>query len=135
MPEYNRSQIKKYCLQFYRELRHPYVPDKSFSINPSDLETAIDFLDSILSIESGPKAFRGLGEQFYAAFGNYLSVPRSEIASLCVSVDKLSALTDPFLKKVAFILLSDQKHSKPDGQKIPLWKTSNYVNVLGVLLR
>ena len=62
----------------------------SSSVNPSDLETAVDFLDSILSIESEPKAFRGLGEQFYAAFGNYLNAPRSEIASLCVSIDKLS---------------------------------------------
>ena len=69
------TDIKEYCLQFYRELNHPYSLGKKVPINISDLETSVDILDGILGIESKEKGFRGLQDQFYAAFSNYLQLP------------------------------------------------------------
>ncbi len=129
----NLSDIKEYCLQFYRELNHPYSFGKKVSINISDLEMAVDILDGILGIESGEKSFRGLQDQFYAAFSNYLQLPRGKIGSLCIAADKLSSLIEPFLKKVALHFLPSRKIITENDTKLPLWKTSNYADILEAL--
>ena len=129
----NLSDIKEYCLQFYRELNHPYSVGEKVPINISDLEMAVDILDGILGIESGEKSFRGLQDQFYTAFSNYLQLPRSKIGSLCIAADKLSALIEPFLKKVASYFLPNKRIVTENGTKLPLWKTSNYADILEAL--
>jgi hypothetical protein len=133
MPKYDVKEFKEYCLQFYRELNHPYSSQKKVSINISDLEISLDILDSVLSIESEEKSFQGLKDQFYSAFTNYLRLPRNEIGSLCNNIDKLSALIDPFLKKVAFYFLPNEKITIKNGRSIPLWKTSQYADILEAL--
>jgi len=129
----NLSDIKEYCLQFYRELNHPYSVGEKVPINISDLEMAVDILDGILGIESGEKSFRGLQDQFYTAFSNYLQLPRSKIGSLCIAADKLSSLIEPFLKKVALNFLPNKKITTENGTKLALWKTSNYADILEAL--
>jgi hypothetical protein len=133
MDRSNLSDIKEYCLQFYRELNHPCSLGKKVPINISDLEMAVDVLDGILGIESREKSFRGLQDQFYAAFRDYLQLPRSKIGSLCIAADKLSALIEPFLKKVALHFLPSKKIVTENGTKLPLWKTSNYADILEAL--
>ncbi len=133
MAKLNRSDFKEYCLQFYRELNHPCSSTKKVLVNISDLETAVDILDGILSIESKEKGFSGLQNQFYAAFNDYLKLPRNEIGSLCIAMDKLSALIDPFLKKVALHFLPNKTIETKNGKRILLWKTSNYIDILEAL--
>jgi len=133
MPRYNPRELKEYCLQFYRELNNPYSFSRKSPINVSDLETSVDILDSILDLESKEKSFRGLKDQFYSAFTSYLSLPRNQIGSLCVNIDKLSALIDPFLKKVALYFLPDCKITIKNGNRIPLWKTPKYIDILETL--
>ena len=133
MPRYNPSELKEYCLQFYRELKHPYSSAKKVSVNITDLETAVDILDGILSIETKERGFGGLQNQFYAAFNDYLKLPRNEIGSLCIATDKLSALIDPFLKKIALHFLPNKTIETKNGKRAALWKTSNYIDILEVL--
>jgi hypothetical protein len=133
MVGYNLKEFKEYCLQFYRELNHPYSSQKSIPLNISDLEISLDILDSVLSIESKEKSFLGLKDQFYSAFINYLRLPRNEIGTLCNSIDKWSALIDPFLKKVAFYFFPQEEITIKNGGSIPLWKTSQYADILEAL--
>jgi hypothetical protein len=133
MGKSNLTGFKEYCLQFYRELRHPYSPEKKISVDIIDLETALDILDGILSLDCSEKSFSGLPQQFYSAFTSYFTLPRNEIGMLCNSVDKLSALIDPFLKKIALFLLPDIKFKTKSGKLKPLWKTPSYVAVLEAL--
>jgi len=133
MVEYNLKEFKEYCLHFYRELNHPYSLQKNIPVNISDLEISLDILDSVLNIESKEKSFRGLKDQFYSAFTNYLKLPRNEIGSLCNSIDKLSTLIDPFLKKVAFYFLPKEKITIKNGKSILLWRTSQYADILEAL--
>jgi len=133
MARSSAADFKEYCLQFYRELNHPYLPNEKLAVNIGDLETCLDIFDGILSIECHEQSLRGLREQFYSAFGRYLDSPRNEIGLLCNSVDKLSALIDPFLKKVALHFMPNKKFKTPDGKLVPLWKTSKYVVVLEAL--
>jgi|GEM_PF-3831899 len=132
-PEFHISDFKEYCLQFYKELSHPYSSSKTVSVNITDLETAIDILDGILNIETKERGLGGLKNQFYAAFNDYLKLPRNEIGSLCIATDKLSALIDPFLKKTALHFLPKKTIETKDGRRIALWKTSNYVDILEAL--
>jgi len=133
MGKSNSTEFKEYCLQFYRELRHPYLPEKKAPVDIIDLEMALDILDGILNLDCSEKSFSGLPQQFYSAFISYFTLPRNEIGMLCNSVDKLSALIDPFLKKVALFLLPDTKFETDSGKLKPLWKTPSYVAVLEAL--
>ncbi|MCP4256974.1 MAG: hypothetical protein GY774_05535 [Planctomycetes bacterium] len=133
MTKFSSSDFKEYCLQFYRELKHPYSSAKKVSVNITDLETAVDVLDGVLSVDVKEKGFSGLKNQFYAAFNDYLRLPRNQIGSLCIATDKLSALIDPFLKKVAFHFLPNKTINMKHGKRIALWKTSNYADILEAL--
>jgi len=129
----NPTDFKEYCLQFYRELNHPYSAKKKIQVDISDLETALDIFDEVLSLDCQEKSLSGLRDQFYSAFTSYLTSPRKEIGQLCNSVDKLSALIDPFLKKVALFLMPNKKFETRSGKLVPLWKTPKYVAILEIL--
>lgn len=129
----NPTDFKEYCLQFYRELNHPYSAKKKIQVDISDLETALDIFDEVLSLDCQEKGLSGLRDQFYSAFTSYLTSPRKEIGLLCNSVDKLSALIDPFLKKVALFLMPNKKFETRSGKLVPLWKTPRYVAILEAL--
>ncbi len=126
-----KQEFKKYCLQFYKSLKHPFGGQDSF-INISDLEISLDIFESILFAEVKEKIFEGLETQFYSAFGNYLHLARTEIGDLCNNADKLSALIDPFLKKLVFCFFPNKKIKKT-GKSIVLYKTSNYADILEFL--
>lgn len=129
----NPTDFKEYCLQFYRELNHPYSAKKKIQVDISDLETALDIFDEVLSLDCQEKGLSGLRDQFYSAFTSYLTSPRKEIGLLCNSADKLSALIDPFLKKVALFLMPNKKFETRSGKLVPLWKTPRYVAILEAL--
>jgi len=129
----NPTDFKEYCLQFYRELKHPYCAKKKIQVDINDLETALDIFDGILSLDCKEKGLSGLREQIYSAFTSYLTSSRKEIGLLCNSVDKLSALIDPFLKKVALFLMPNNKFETKSGKIVPLWKTPRYVAILETL--
>lgn len=133
MPRYDPADFKEFCLQFYRELNHPYSPKNKIQFNIGDLEISLDIFESVLSIECEEKALHGLSEQFYSAFNSYLSSTRNEIGLLCNAADKLSTLIDPFLKKVALIFMPDKKFKTPTGKLVPFWKASKYVVILEAL--
>jgi hypothetical protein len=126
----NSSDFKEYCLQFYRKLNHPYSDEREILVDISDLETALDIFDGVLSLDCKEKSLSGLGEQFYSAFKSYLALPRKEIGLLCNSADKLSALIDPFLKKIALLLMPNKEFETDSGKLVPLWKTPKYVVIL-----
>jgi hypothetical protein len=130
MGKSNSVDFKEFCLQFYRKLRHPYSAEKDIQVDISDLETALDIFDGVLSLDCQEKSLGGLREQFYSAFTSYLTLPRKEIGLLCNSADKLSALIDPFLKKVALFLMPDREFETNSGKLVPLWKTPRYVAIL-----
>lgn len=129
----NPTDFKEYCLQFYREVNHPYSTKKKIQVDISDLETALDIFDEVLSLDCQEKGLGGLREQFYSAFSSYLTSPRKEIGLLCNSVDKLSALIDPFLKKVALFLMPNKKFETKSGKFVPLWKTPRYMAIFEAL--
>ena len=130
MGKSNSVDFKEYCLQFYRKLNHPNSAEKEIQVDITDLETALDIFDGVLSLDCQEKSLSGFREQFYSAFSSYLTLPRKEIGLLCNSVDKLAALIDPFLKKVAFFLMPNKVFETDSGNLIPLWKTPRYVAIL-----
>lgn len=130
MGTFNSSDFKEYCLQFYRKLNHPYSAEKEIQVDITDLETALDIFDGVLTLDCQEKSLGGLREQFYSAFTSYLTLPRKEIGLLCNSVDKLAALIDPFLKKVALFLMPSKEFKTDSGRLVPLWKTPRYAVIL-----
>jgi hypothetical protein len=126
-----KKEFRQYCLQFYKDLRHPFGGQES-SINFSDLETSLDIFEGVLSLEVAEESLQGIEEQFYSAFNNYLILSRTEIGNLCNNINTLSRLIDPFLKKIALLFFTDKKITK-NKKQILLWKTSNYADILDAI--
>jgi hypothetical protein len=130
-----QDSFREYCLQYYKELRHPLSAAVE-SIDPGDLNAGIELFQNVL--ETGPSSaqYRGLEVQFYSAFTSYATGSRTGIGALCNAIDRLAGLIEPFLKKIAFHFLGERTVSKdtPKGKiEIPLSKSANYGDIIEAL--
>ncbi len=127
-----KGSFRNYCLQHLVTLHHP-LTDATESIHDADIEAACDVFESVVAAEGTPRQFSGLEDQFYSAFSAYLTLPRTELGNLCVAVDRIAGLIDPFLKNLALHLYPDRVLTKVRNdkkEKVLLWKTSNYADIL-----
>ena len=130
-----KASFRRYSLQHFSTLRHPFT-DATESILDADIEAACDIFESIVAAQGAPRQFSGIEDQFYSAFSAYLTLPRTELGNLCVVVDRIGGLIDPFLKKLVLHLCPDRTLTKVANgikEEMLLWKTSNYANILEAL--
>lgn len=127
--------LQEYCIRYYRELRNPFSGSTE-GLDPGDLRAGAEVLRNILEARSPSKQFGGLETQFYSAFESYVNAPRTAIGTLCMAIDRLAGLVEPFAKLIAYHFLPDasvQKTTARGRRSYLLWKTSNYAEVLEAL--
>lgn len=126
------NEIRNFYKRFYEKLEHPFDRNVSQQLKIEDLEIALDFLEEVLETEVSEERLQEVESRFNAAFENYINLPRIQIGALCNSIEKLASLLDPFLKKLAFKFYPQEKIKK--GKKlIPLWRVSDFADILDVL--
>ena len=114
------ENFKRYCQAYFKLLRHPFCPSKTVTVDPAELEEAIDLVCQIVGAVVSEPRLANLDAAFDAAFNQYLIVSRDQVGGLHNAVERLAGFLEPFLKKLTYLSYPDRTCRK--GQKSrPLW--------------
>ena len=104
---------------------HPYAPEKHVRLD--NIDSVVRSVDMVLT--SGQGRYAALAENFYEAFGAYLTAPRHRKAGLRHAVQQLAILFEGFLRTLVASFVGDRDRQITDdqGRSHGLLSASGYV--------
>ncbi|MDA2930474.1 hypothetical protein MYX84_11095 [Acidobacteria bacterium AH-259-O06] len=108
-------RMERFFSKTYATIPHPFRDENLLTLSPRDLKQAIRLITYVVFKKVDELRLAGFEEKFVNVFLGYLSCSRESSAPV---IEQITALFEPFLKKLCFVF--DRKD--PNGK--PLWPFS-----------
>lgn len=118
-------RLERFLTKNYTRIPHPFNDNKSFTLSASELKRAIRLITYVVFKKVEEPRLRGFEEKFVSVFLRYLTIPRE---SSGLAADQVSALFEPFLKKLSFVFSIQDEKGKP------IWYSALHQLVAGLHL-
>ena len=107
---FSQTKIERFYSQ-YSNIPHPFDSSKRLKLPQDTLSQAIHLLIFVVFHQVKEPRLSGFENKFVSAFRRYLTCPRDSSSSSVI--DQVTALFEPFLKKLSFLFDVNDVNGKP----------------------